>query len=63
MGTSGLVGPIMGFQVMTQTQTQVWALIQIFIMYFVLPGALTLAIAETMKKLGWIKKGDMALKL
>ena len=63
MGTSGLVGPIMGFQVMTQTQTQVWALIQIFIMYFVLPGALTLAIAESMKKLGWIKKGDMALKL
>lgn len=63
MGTSGLVGPIMGFQVMTQTQTQAWAIIQIVIMYFVLPGALTLAISESMKKLGWIKKGDMSLKL
>lgn len=63
MGTSGLVGPIMGFQVMTQTQTQVWALIQIFVMYFIIPGALTLAISETMKKLGWIKKGDMAIKM
>lgn len=63
MGTSGLVGPIMSYQVMSATQSQIWVIIQICVMYFVLPGALTLAISEAMKKLGWIKDGDMTLKM
>lgn len=63
MGTSGLVGPIMTYQVMVQSQSQWWVLIQIAVMYFILPGALTLAIADAMNKLGWIKKGDMTLKM
>lgn len=63
MGTSGLVGPIMAYQVMVQSQSQIWVFIQILVMYFVLPGALTLAIADGMNKLGWIKKGDMKLKV
>lgn len=63
MGTSGLVGPLMTYQVMSQTQNPVWVIIQIAIMYFVLPGALTLAISDAMIKLGWIKSKDMALNL
>lgn len=63
MGTSGLVGPIMAYQVMVQSQSQIWVFVQILVMYFVLPGALTLAIADAMNKLGWIKKGDMKLKV
>lgn len=61
MGTSGLVGPIMTYQVMSTYQSPVWVVIQICIMYFVLPGALTLAIADAMIKLGWIKGKDMVL--
>ena len=61
MGTSGLVGPIMTYQVMSAYQSPVWVVIQICIMYFVLPGALTLAIADAMIKLGWIKGKDMVL--
>lgn len=63
MGTSGLVGPIMTYQVMSQTQSPVWVLVQIFVMYFILPGALTLAISDAMIKLGWIKNKDMKLEV
>lgn len=63
MGTSGLVGPIMAYQVMVQSQSPVWVIIQILVMYFILPGAITFAVADAMNKLGWIKKGDMALKM
>lgn len=63
MGTSGLVGPIMAYQVMAQSQSPVWVIIQILVMYFILPGAITFAVADAMNKLGWIKKGDMALKM
>ena len=61
MGTSGLVGPIMTYQVMSAYHSPVWVVLQICIMYFVLPGALTLAIADAMIKLGWIKGKDMVL--
>lgn len=64
MGTSGLVGPIMGFQEMTAAGTSaVVALLEILLMYFVAPAVLSLFFSETMRKLGWIKKGDMKLEL
>lgn len=63
MGTSGLVGPLMTYQVMSRTENPVWVIIQIMVMYFVLPGALTLAISDAMIKLGWIKSSDMKLNL
>lgn len=63
MGTSGLVGPIMTWQTMAPTTNSVLLLIEILVMYFLLPGVIALGISEAMQKLGWIKKGDMKLNL
>ena len=35
--------------------------IEIFLMNFLLPGLICLAVSEVMRKLNWIKKGDMRL--
>ena len=63
MGTAGLVGPLMAFQTMTQTQEPIIVLLQIVIMLFILPGAISLVISEFMRKKGWIKDGDMKLDI
>ena len=64
MGTCGFVGPIMTYQTMTQAGTMWWlTLIEIVIMQFVLPALLSYFIARGMRKLGWIKDGDMKLEL
>lgn len=64
MGTAGLVGPIMTYQTMSAGgDSTVIILIEILIMYFVLPGAISLAVSEAMRKLGWIKSGDMKLDI
>ncbi len=64
MGTAGLVGPIMTYQTMTGSGVSpVVVLIEIVMMYFVLPAALTLLFSEIMRKKGWIKFGDMKLDL
>lgn len=64
MGTSGLVGPIMGFQEMTAAGTSALvALLEILLMYFIAPAVISLFFSESMRKLGWIKKGDMKLEL
>ena len=62
MGTSGLVGPISAFQVMTASGTSpVIVIIEILIMYFIAPAALSLLFSEILRKIGWIKNGDMKL--
>ncbi|MDD3244199.1 MAG: PTS sugar transporter subunit IIC, partial [Eubacteriales bacterium] len=62
MGTSGLVGPIGAYTVMSQT-TPVWLTVTlIIVMCFVLPSVLSLCISEFMRKKGWIKFGDMQLE-
>lgn len=38
-------------------------LLEIIVMQFVLPAAVTLAVSEFMRKRGWIKSGDMKLDL
>lgn len=63
MGTAGLVGPLMAFQTMTQNQEPTIVLLQIILMLFVLPGIISLAISEFMRKKGWIKDGDMKLDI
>ena len=64
MGTSGLVGPIMGYQTMTSAGMAPWlSLVEIAAMYFVAPAILSLFFSEAMRKLGWIKSGDMKLDL
>lgn len=64
MGTSGLVGPIMAFETMTEVGTDpIIALLEILIMYFIAPGILSFGIAVAMRKLNIIKDGDMKLSV
>ena len=56
MGTSGLVGQFCTIEIMGLS-----ALPKIFILHFILPAILTLAISEFMRKKGYIKNGDMKL--
>ena len=63
MGTCGLVGQIMTWQVMAPIEGPAVTLIKILVMHFVLPAVLTLAISEFMRKKGWIHYGDMKLDL
>ncbi len=56
MGTSGLVGQFGTIEIMGLS-----ALPKIFILHFILPAILTLAISEFMRKKGYIKNGDMKL--
>ena len=61
MGTAGLVGPISTFTTMIET-TPAWiVVIEIVVMYFILPAAVSLGISELLRKIGWIKQGDMKL--
>ena len=63
MGTAGLVGPIMTWQVMTQTEEPMLVLIKILLIQIILPAVVTLLISEFMRKKNWIKEGDMKLEL
>lgn len=61
MGTAGLVGQIMTWQVMTQTEAPMIVLFKILAVQILLPAVLTLAVSEFMRKKNWIKYGDMKL--
>lgn len=64
MGSAGFVGQIAAFGAMTEAGMSTWmALLQIAIMHFILPALLTLCVSEFMRKKGWIREGDMALKV
>lgn len=63
MGTAGLVGPLMTWQVMTQTEDALVVLVKILLIQVILPACLTLAISEYMRKKKWIRFGDMKLDL
>lgn len=63
MGTAGLVGPLMTWQVMTQTESGTIVLLKILLIQFILPAVLTLLISEFMRKKKWIRPGDMKLEL
>ena len=64
MGSAGFVGQIAAFGAMTEAGMSTWmALLQIAVMHFILPALLTLGVSEFMRKKGWIREGDMALKV
>ena len=63
MGTAGLVGPLMTWQVMIQTEDPMIVLVKIIVIQFVFPAVITLGISEFMRKKGWIRQGDMKLEL
>lgn len=60
MGTCGLVGPIGVFTAMGGG-TRMW--IGILLVCFVLPAVLTFIFSEILRKIGWIKPGDLKLDL
>ncbi len=62
MGTSGLVGPLETYFTMIGAGTDAGlAILEIVAIQIILPAMLSLAISEAMRKIGWIKKGDMRL--
>ena len=63
MGTAGLVGQIMTWQVMTQTEAPVGVLLKILLIQIVLPAALTFGFSEFMRRKKWIRFGEMKLDL
>ncbi|MCM2675329.1 PTS transporter subunit IIC [Alkalicoccobacillus plakortidis] len=58
MGTSGLVGPIMTFRDMGFTTSSVTA---VLLFYFIAPALLSLLFSESMRKMGYIRDGDMKI--
>lgn len=63
MGTAGLVGPLMTWQVMIQSEDPAVVMFKIIVLQFVLPAVLTLLISEFMRKHNMIRPGDMKLDL
>lgn len=61
MGTCGLVGPIGIYTAMPDGGANMW--IGIAIVCFVLPAVLTLIFGEVLRKMNWIKEGDLKLDL
>lgn len=62
MGSAGLVGQFMAYDSMVAAGVSpVVALLEILVMHFLLPAAVTLAVAEAMRKMNIIKNGDMRL--
>ena len=62
MGSAGLVGQFMAYDSMVAAGgSPAVVLLEIIFMHFILPGAITLGIAEGMRKLGLIKFGDLKL--
>lgn len=64
MGTSGLVGQFETYFAMVNSGVSVpLTMIEIMVMHFILPAVLTLSLSEGMRRAGWIRNGDMALKV
>ena len=62
MGTAGLVGPIGCWDTMAATTDHTLLLAEIIGLYFVAPAILSLLFHAIMKRLGWVKPGDMKLQ-
>lgn len=62
MGTAGLVGPLGCWDTMAATTDHSILLAEIIGLYFIAPAVLSLFFHGMMKRLGWVKDGDMKLK-
>ncbi|MBR0362728.1 MAG: PTS sugar transporter subunit IIC, partial [Alistipes sp.] len=62
MGTSGLVGPIGCWDTMSATTDHALLIAEIVGIYFVAPALLSLLIHLVMRRLGWVKDGDLKLQ-
>lgn len=62
MGTAGLVGPLGCWDTMAASTDHSMLFIEIISLYFVAPAVLSLFFHFIMKRIGWVKDGDMKLK-
>ncbi|MBE6230672.1 MAG: PTS sugar transporter subunit IIC [Bacteroidales bacterium] len=62
MGTAGFVGPIGCWDTMSETMDHALLIAEIIGLYFVAPAFLSLFFHLIMKRLGWVKDGDMKLQ-
>ncbi len=60
MGTSGFVGQIMTFTSMGFTTDVV---LKVVLLHIIAPAIISLVLSEWMRKIGWIREGDMKLPL
>lgn len=58
MGTSGLVGQFATIDTMGSSPR---VIVLIILMHFILPGIISFIVSEWLRKIGWIKNGDMTL--
>lgn len=64
MGTSGFVGQFATYEAMyADGITPPVIMVEIFVMHIILPAIITLAISESLRKINWIKDGDMKLRV
>lgn len=63
MGTSGLVGQLMTYEVMAASEAPWMVIVKILLMHVILPGAIALLVSELMRKKGLIKENDMKLEV
>lgn len=64
MGSAGFVGQFAAYGSMLEGgMGTVQAILLIGLMHFLLPAVLTLIFSEVMRKLGWIREGDMSLSV
>ena len=62
MGTAGLVGVIQTFTTSITNGLSWWyVLIAVLVSYIIVPGLIAFGVSELMRKLKWIKKGDMKI--
>jgi len=59
MGTAGLVGQIMTF---SSNGFSISVLLQVIILHFIGPAVISLVLSEWMRKMDWIKYGDMKIE-
>lgn len=62
MGTAGLVGPLGCWDTMSATTDHTLLLAEIIGLYFIAPALLSLLFHQIMRRLGWVKAGDMKLQ-
>ncbi len=61
MGTAGLVGQIMTWNTMVGSGNSIILFIKILLLHFIFPAAIALGVSEFLRRIGWIKDGDMKL--
>lgn len=62
MGTSGLVGQIMTWNTMIGSESPVILFIKIALTHFIFPAIIAFGVSEWLRRIGWIKSGDMRLE-